>query len=141
MIARTILPSCRGGEEVIREFLSGEGVQMRRWAPLTGHYSGGCLRLQPQDGAKAIKWRAPPNHSGGRLRMTVAKPKRADALRNHEKLLAAAREAFTEHGASASLEDIARRAGVGIGTLYRHFPTRQALVEAVYFDEVEALGR
>src|SRR3954463_14635199 len=73
--------------------------------------------------------------------MTVAKPRRADALRNHEKLLAAAREAFSEHGASASLEDIARRAGVGIGTLYRHFPTRQALVEAVYFDEVEALGR
>jgi AcrR family transcriptional regulator len=71
--------------------------------------------------------------------MTVAKPKRADALRNYEKLLAAAREAFTEEGSSASLEDIARRAGVGIGTLYRHFPTRQALLEAVYFDEVEAL--
>jgi AcrR family transcriptional regulator len=68
-------------------------------------------------------------------------PKRADARRNYEKLLEAAREAFAEAGRSASLEDIARRAGVGIGTLYRHFPTRQALLEAVYVDEVEALGR
>src|SRR4051812_23807201 len=71
--------------------------------------------------------------------MTTTKPKRADARRNHEKLIAAGREAFTEEGSAASLEDIARRAGVGIGTLYRHFPTRQALLEAVYLDEVEAL--
>jgi AcrR family transcriptional regulator len=69
------------------------------------------------------------------------RPKRADALRNYEKLLAAAREAFTEADRSASLEDIARRAGVGIGTLYRNFPTRADLVEAVYVDEVEALSR
>jgi AcrR family transcriptional regulator len=69
------------------------------------------------------------------------RPKRADALRNYEKLLAAAREAFTESGRSASLEDIARRAGVGIGTLYRHFPTRADLVQAIYVDEVEALSR
>jgi AcrR family transcriptional regulator len=69
------------------------------------------------------------------------RPKRADALRNYEKLVAAAREAFTEADRSASLEDIARRAGVGIGTLYRHFPTRGDLVEAVYVDEVEALSR
>src|SRR3979409_1713055 len=68
-------------------------------------------------------------------------PPRADALRNYEKLLAAAREAFTEADRSASLEDIARRAGVGIGTLYRHFPTRADLVEAIYVDEVEALDR
>jgi AcrR family transcriptional regulator len=71
----------------------------------------------------------------------VQPPKRADARRNHEKLLEAAREAFTEVGSGASLEEIARRAGVGIGTLYRHFPTRQALLEAVYVDEVEALSR
>lgn len=64
---------------------------------------------------------------------------RADARRNRQRLLAAARAAFTEHGAEASLDDIARRAGVGPGTLYRHFPTRQALVEAVYRDQVEAL--
>jgi AcrR family transcriptional regulator len=65
---------------------------------------------------------------------------RADARRNHERLLAAAAAVFTEHGADdASLEEIARRAGVGIGTLYRHFPTRQALLEAVYKDQAEAL--
>ena len=69
------------------------------------------------------------------------RPKRADALRNYQKLVAAAREAFTEADRSASLEDIARRAGVGIGTLYRNFPTRADLVRAVYEDEVEALSR
>jgi AcrR family transcriptional regulator len=69
------------------------------------------------------------------------RPLRADAKRNRDQLLAAARAAFTEKGAGASLEDIARRAQVGVGTLYRHFPTRQALLEAVYVDEVEALCR
>jgi AcrR family transcriptional regulator len=67
------------------------------------------------------------------------RPKRADARRNYDKLIEAARAAFTENGAEASLEDIARRADVGIGTLYRHFPTRQALLEATYLEEVEAL--
>jgi AcrR family transcriptional regulator len=67
------------------------------------------------------------------------RPKRADARRNYEKLLAAAREAFSEEGTSATLEDVARRAGVGIGTLYRHFPTRPDLLEAVYLDEVQAI--
>ena len=62
----------------------------------------------------------------------LARPKRADARRNYEKVLAAAREAFAEGGESTSLEEIARRAGVGIGTLYRHFPNRQALLEALY---------
>lgn len=105
---------------------------------------GGCLRFLR-------------NYSGGPLRfvkipfpMTVPqaesvqlskRPKRADALRNYEKLVAAARQAFTEADRSASLEDIARRAGVGIGTLYRNFPTRADLVQAVYVDEVEALSR
>jgi AcrR family transcriptional regulator len=66
---------------------------------------------------------------------------RADARRNYEGLLAAALAAFAERGADdVSLEEIARRAGVGIGTLYRHFPTRQALLEAVYKDQVDALG-
>jgi AcrR family transcriptional regulator len=69
------------------------------------------------------------------------RPKRADALRNYEKVIAAAREAFAECGASTSLEDIARRADVGIGTLYRNFPNRQALLEAVYVGEVETLCR
>ncbi|HET9074045.1 MAG TPA: helix-turn-helix domain-containing protein [Solirubrobacteraceae bacterium] len=70
-----------------------------------------------------------------------ARPLRADAQRNRDKVLSAARDAFTEYGAATSLEAIARRAGVGIGTLYRHFPTRQALLEAVYVDEVEQLAR
>ena len=65
---------------------------------------------------------------------------RADAQRNYTKLLDAASAAFLEHGADdVSLEEIARRAGVGIGTLYRHFPTRQALLEVVYRDQVELL--
>jgi AcrR family transcriptional regulator len=66
--------------------------------------------------------------------------KRADARRNYERLLAAAAAAFAEHGADdVSLEEIARRAGVGIGTLYRHFPVRKALLEAVYKDQVDGL--
>ena len=69
------------------------------------------------------------------------RPMRADARRNYEKVVAAAREAFAEGGASTSLEEIARRAGVGIGTLYRHFPSRQALLEAVYVGEVQELCR
>ena len=69
-----------------------------------------------------------------------SRPMRADAQRNYTKLLDAASAAFLEHGADdVSLEEIARRAGVGIGTLYRHFPTRQALLEAVYRDQVELL--
>jgi AcrR family transcriptional regulator len=57
---------------------------------------------------------------------------RRDARRNHERLVAAAREVFAEQGVEASLEEIARRAGLGIGTLYRHFGTREALVEAIF---------
>ena len=71
----------------------------------------------------------------------IQRPMRADARRNYEKLVGAALEVFTDQGASASLEAVAERAGVGIGTLYRHFPTRQALLEAVYADEVEAMAR
>src|SRR5689334_24275830 len=71
----------------------------------------------------------------------VRRPQRADARRNFDALIAAARDAFAADGAGASLEDIARRAGVGIGTLYRNFPTRDALVEAVYVEEVEAVVR
>ena len=67
------------------------------------------------------------------------RPTRADARRNFDALIAAAREVFAEQGTDASLEDIARRAGVGIGTLYRNFPTRQDLFEQVYIGEVEDL--
>ena len=65
---------------------------------------------------------------------------RPDARRNREKLLAAAVEAFATGGVNTSLEEIARRAGVGIGTLYRHFPSRDALVAAVYRQEVARLA-
>jgi len=61
----------------------------------------------------------------------TARPLRADAARNRQLLLEAARDAFTRHGVTASLDDVARAAGVGPGTLYRHFPTRDALVLAV----------
>ncbi|WLQ35903.1 helix-turn-helix domain containing protein [Streptomyces castrisilvae] len=70
---------------------------------------------------------------------TPARPMRADARRNYGRLLAEARSAFAEHGTDASLEDVARRAGVGIGTLYRHFPTRHALMSAVFEEAVTSL--
>ena len=72
--------------------------------------------------------------------MAQVRPMRADARRNHERLLTVAAEAFAEHGEGASLDDIAKRAGVGSGTLYRHFPTRQALLEAAYLERVEAIA-
>ncbi|KKX30711.1 TetR family transcriptional regulator [Rhizobium sp. LC145] len=65
---------------------------------------------------------------------------RADARRNREKLIEVAAVAFAEHGVETSLEDIARKAGVGIGTLYRHFPTREHLVEVIYRRELESLA-
>jgi len=71
----------------------------------------------------------------------IPRPRRADARRNYDKLIAAAREAFATDGTATSLEDIARRADVGIGTLYRNFPTRQHLLEAVYIEELEAIAQ
>ena len=65
---------------------------------------------------------------------------RADSIRNRERLLEAATQIFSAGGPQASLEAVARQAGVGIGTLYRHFPTREALFEAVYRHEVDHLG-
>jgi AcrR family transcriptional regulator len=65
---------------------------------------------------------------------------RADAIRNRERLLEVAKDAFTRSGANASLEEIAKQAGVGPGTLYRHFPTREALLQAVYRSELEKLS-
>jgi AcrR family transcriptional regulator len=70
---------------------------------------------------------------------TARKP-RADGQRNRERILEVAKIAFTEHGADATFDDIARQAGIGPGTLYRHFPTRDALIEAVYRSEVEKLA-
>jgi AcrR family transcriptional regulator len=65
---------------------------------------------------------------------------RSDAQRNRERILEVAKEAFTRSGANTSLDDVAKEAGVGAGTLYRHFPTRDALLEAVYRSEVEKLA-
>jgi AcrR family transcriptional regulator len=100
-----------------------------------GSIQGGTA-VQEQDGGSApARARKPDPAAAG-----APRPMRADAQRNYERLLSAAAAAFAEHGADdVSLEEIARRAGVGIGTLYRHFPTRQALLEAVYREQVEAV--
>jgi AcrR family transcriptional regulator len=69
----------------------------------------------------------------------MTRPLRADARRNYDRLLVAAREAVMREGAEVSLDDIAKRAGVGSGTLYRHFPNRQALLETVFKDQIQQL--
>jgi AcrR family transcriptional regulator len=71
---------------------------------------------------------------------SAARKPRADAQRNRERILEMAKEAFTRSGADTSLDDIAKQAGVGAGTLYRHFPTRDELLKAVYRTEVEKLA-
>jgi AcrR family transcriptional regulator len=72
--------------------------------------------------------------------LPIQRKPRADAERNRDRVLEVAKEAFTRSGAEASLDDIAKQAGVGAGTLYRHFPSREALIEAVYRTEVEKLA-
>jgi AcrR family transcriptional regulator len=84
---------------------------------------------------------APLGTAAPRASVAAPRPQRADARRNFEAVLAAARETFAENGPDASLEEIARRAGVGIGTLYRNFPARSDLINALYVEEVEALCR
>ena len=92
-------------------------------------------------------WRVPAITRGKTSRMDAIthppaigkRPPRADAIRNRERVLEAAKAVFSQGGAEASLEAVARHAGVGIGTLYRHFPTREALYEAVYRREVDQL--
>ena len=98
----------------------------RNWAELDPDVETAVTDGQGLDGSE------PGAETNGRVM-------RADAKRNYDKVVAAAKEAFAETGSSTSLEAIARRAGVGIGTLYRHFPTRQALLEAVYIGEVQQL--
>ena len=66
--------------------------------------------------------------------VTEPRPLRADARRNRERVLQAARETFAEHGLDAQMEDMARRAGVGVGTVYRHFPNKEAVVDALVAD-------
>jgi AcrR family transcriptional regulator len=84
--------------------------------------------------------RAKRARSGIKLSRPNARKPRADAARNRERVVEAARAVFSAGGADASLEAVARAAGVGIGTLYRHFPTREALFEAVYRREVQHLA-
>lgn len=72
---------------------------------------------------------------------STARPMRADARRNYERIVECAREAFAEDGPEVPLDDIARRAAVGPGTLYRHFPNREALIEAVYRASIERLSQ
>src|SRR5437868_2401711 len=85
--------------------------------------------------------RVPPVFKGHMSEISgkTRKP-RADSQRNRDQLLAAAKAAFTESGADVALEAIARKAGVGIGTLYRHFATRESLLAAVYRREVDQLA-
>ena len=89
--------------------------------------TGECLRLQ-------LFYMPTKN-----LKIAARKP-RTDARRNRERILEVAKEAFTRSGANASLDDVAKEAAVGAGTLYRHFPTRDALIEEVYRAEVEKLA-
>src|ERR1700759_3036094 len=102
--------------------------------------SGGSLR-KLYGGSLRLSTRIAMSATEEIAETLITLPKRADARRNYEKVLAAAREAFAEGGESTSLEEVARRAGVGIGTLYRHFPNRQALLEALYVHEVDAVCR
>ena len=80
-----------------------------------------------------------PQATADKPNAPASKPLRADAQRNRDRLVEVAAQAFAADGVDASLEEIAKRAGVGIGTLYRHFPTREHLVEVVYRREVEGL--
>src|ERR1700758_1808617 len=110
------------------------GGHLQKYVEATsGYYSGGTLRFVKR------YFEIPMSPTDSPADTLTARPKRADARRNYDKVIAAAREAFAERGASTSLEEIARRAQGGVGTLYRNFPNRQALLEAVYVGELEDL--
>src|SRR5262249_20882028 len=108
---------------------------------------GGCLRfcnaMCAASGPGRLRGRLPggggamTNTDAAAAEAVMPKRRRADAERNEARVVQAAREVFAESGGDATLEATARRAGVGIGTLYRHFPTRDALVEAAFHDLVE----
>lgn len=82
----------------------------------------------------------PPGTDGGARARSGGRAPRADALRNRAKVLDAARAVFAEHGPTASTEEVARAAGVGVGTVFRHFPTKEALLEAVYVAQLQGLA-
>ena len=92
-----------------------------------------------------LRFRYPGKYTEGRFRLSThlpvePRPLRADARRNRERVLDAAREALAEHGLDAQMDDIAARAGVGVGTVYRHFPTKETLVEALVADRWRSLA-
>src|SRR5215470_12179277 len=118
MVERPPLAATRGG---------------RRDAPVCGvGYTEGPSALQGDLTTRRVEMIGPS--------AAIVRKPRADAVRNRERVLEAAKAVFSAGGSDASLEAVARKAGVGIGTLYRHFPTREALYEAVYRREVEQLG-
>jgi AcrR family transcriptional regulator len=107
------------------------------------------VQVAPPGGVPSSGSAVPPHGAGAEGAATESRtdgpgtgrrPLRADAVRNRDRILKAATEAFGSQGENASLEEIARTAGVGIGTLYRHYPTRAALLEAVYRREVDQLS-
>jgi len=106
----------------------------------------GCCRFDKSEivSAEAIAGACPLVADTSRMTTNrspgSARKPRTDAQRNRERILEVAKEVFTRYGANASLDEIATRAGVGPGTLYRHFPSRDALIEAVYRTEVEKLA-
>jgi AcrR family transcriptional regulator len=104
------------------------GDETRRTPKRTGRRTDGRERPQPATGGAAA--------AGGAV---TARPLRSDARRNHDRLVAAAREVFSRDGTGAAMEAVAREAGVGVGTLYRHFPRRIDLLEAVYRNDVDEL--
>jgi AcrR family transcriptional regulator len=98
--------------------------------------NGGSLHIQDTEDASALQL-----DPADKVMPDALKPLRADAQRNRDALVAAAAEAFAECSVEASLEGIAKRAGVGVGTLYRHFPAREALIAAVYQRELESVAQ
>ena len=116
----------------------------RRWqwdVPPQGHFSRGADHPIYTEGTSVFQGTRfeKTGHMADHAAEQARRP-RADAVRNRERVLEAAKAVFSAGGPEASLEAVARQAGVGIGTLYRHFPTREALFEAVYRREVEQLA-
>jgi AcrR family transcriptional regulator len=107
---------------------AGQGVLEYKW------------RVSPLRGYAETVSDYKPRRMTQKREKTTRRPPRADAQRNRERILEVAKKAFTRSGADISLDDVARQAGVGPGTLYRHFPTRDSLLEAVYRTEVERLA-
>lgn len=95
--------------------------------------------MATQNGSAELRSRPPEAGVAGEAETHEGRPMRADARRNRELLVAAAHDVFASQGAGAPMEAIAKEAGVGVGTLYRHFPNRLDLVEAVYQTDVEEL--